>query len=79
VEAARHALDQDPPDTKTAKSAVDNAMLSLAQSTVKMHVFREEKAAGKEAPTTAAKSGSSKTEAPKEPLTKSRFPNSPAQ
>jgi hypothetical protein len=79
VEAARHALDQDPPDTKTAKSAVDNAMLSLVHATVNMHVFPEEKAAGKEAPATAAKSGSSKTEAPKEPLIKSRFPKSPAQ
>jgi hypothetical protein len=79
VEAARHALDQDPPDTKTAKSAVDDAMLSLVHATVNMHLFPEEKAAGKEAPATTAKSGASKTEAPKEPLIKSRFPKSPAQ
>jgi nucleotide-binding universal stress UspA family protein len=50
VEAARNALDQDPPDTKTAKSAVDNAMLSLVHTTVNMHVFPEEKAAGKAPP-----------------------------
>jgi hypothetical protein len=79
VKAARHALDQDPPDTKTAKSAVDNAMLSLVHATVNMHVFPEEKAAGKEAPATTAKSGGSKTEAHKEALIKSRFPRSPTQ
>jgi hypothetical protein len=59
VEAARHALDQDPPDTKTAKSAVDNAMLSLVHASVNMHLFPKEKAAGKEAP--AAKSGASRS------------------
>jgi hypothetical protein len=50
VEAARNALDQDPPDTETAKSAVDNAMLSLVHATVNMHLFPEEKAAGKAPP-----------------------------
>jgi soluble cytochrome b562 len=65
VEAARHALDQDPPDTKTATSAVDNAMLSLVHATVNMHLFPEEKAAGKEAPATASKADASKTEATK--------------
>jgi hypothetical protein len=48
VEAARNALDKDPPDTKTARSAVDNALLSLVHATLNMHVFPEEKAAGKE-------------------------------
>jgi hypothetical protein len=50
VEAARNALDQNPPDTKTAKSGVDNAMRSLVHATVNMHLFPEEKAAGKAPP-----------------------------
>jgi len=63
VEAARNALDQDPPDTKTAKSAVDNAMVSLVHATVSTHLFPEEKAAGKKAPA-AAKADTPKTKAP---------------
>jgi hypothetical protein len=59
VEAARNALDKDPPDTETAKSVVDNALLSLVHATVNMHVFPEEKAAGKQEP--AATSPEAKT------------------
>jgi hypothetical protein len=50
VEAARNALDQDPANSKTAKTAVDNALLSLVHATVNMHIFPNEKAAAKSAP-----------------------------
>lgn len=53
IEVARHALDQDPPDAKLAKTAVDNAMDSLVHATVTMFAFPNEKAAGKTASVTA--------------------------
>jgi hypothetical protein len=59
VQAARRALNQESPDVKTAQSAVDNALLSLVHATVNMHVFPEEKAAGKQEP--AASSPEAKT------------------
>jgi tetrahydromethanopterin S-methyltransferase subunit B len=49
IEAARHALDKDPPDAKLAKTAVDNAMDSLVHATVTMFAFPNEKATGKTA------------------------------
>ena len=42
VTAARVAMDKDPSDTETAKSAVDNALESLVQATVNMHVLPTE-------------------------------------
>lgn len=50
VEAARKSLDQDPPNVSMAKTAVDNALLSLVHATVSMHIFPEEKATAKSAP-----------------------------
>ncbi len=62
VEAARNALDQDPADADTAKSAFDNALVSLVHATVNMHLFPEEKAVGKKAPA-APKADAPKAEA----------------
>lgn len=50
VTAALVALDKDPSDTKTAKSAVDNALESLVQATVNMHFLPSEEASEKAAP-----------------------------
>jgi len=50
VEAARHALDKDPADTKTAKSAVDNALESLVHATVNMHFLPQGQASAKSTP-----------------------------
>lgn len=65
VTAARVALDKDPSDTETAKSAVDNALESLVQATVNMHLLPPQKATEKSAPppdkTAAAKSETTAT------------------
>lgn len=47
LNAALNALDHDPANVKMAQSAVDNTLLSLEHSTVNMHYFPGEKAAGK--------------------------------
>ena len=50
IEAARNALSQDPADTATAKTAIDDAQQSLVQATVNMHIFPGAQTAAKGAP-----------------------------